>query len=373
MYFFFFQFLLFFVRSFLEVSAVPLAEQPPTTITNHHPIAFNTTATTAIDSGTILPQNTLVTTSDSTTTPHTTSTFATPPPKPISSKSNAYVQETHAGAVEQSEPSLGGDTSPSKDRKPTEVPKTSRALAPSMFISMYISCPNGPDLLAMDENPDNYVEFPTTGDRPFRRPEFRGLNQNAAMAKAREWKNKCENCNCDSKTGRLVKNNVPRPQKNGKQATGKHAGRYKCNGNTGDKCMAWFGCKCNYLLKQPPKDEAIPLADYQKALDYVPQGLKDRFPDYRWKPHGDQGASLGFSPGYTSRGASLSNEDIEFLPQRELVPGTKEPYYLEGPGHRSPWDALGKPYLNDGIGGGPWTIPGAGGISQYVKREEDKD
>ncbi|KAK6513921.1 hypothetical protein TWF506_008351 [Arthrobotrys conoides] len=82
-------------------------------------------------------------------------------------------------------------------------------------------------------------------------------------------------------------------------------------------------CRCVTEMLQPDIDHDIPLSEYQDALNQVPFSVKQQFPGYQWK-----------SPGYEMTWSSMTagnsyppeNQEVE----RWLVPGTAEPYYLEG-------------------------------------------
>ncbi|KAK6339620.1 hypothetical protein TWF718_009016 [Orbilia javanica] len=73
----------------------------------------------------------------------------------------------------------------------------------------------------------------------------------------------------------------------------------------------------------PPKDPDIDISEYQDALNQIPFGVKQQFPGYRWKP--SSGVDMSWSS--MTAGNSYSREHKV---ERWLVPGTAEPYYLEG-------------------------------------------
>ncbi|KAK6521616.1 hypothetical protein TWF506_001829 [Arthrobotrys conoides] len=97
-------------------------------------------------------------------------------------------------------------------------------------------------------------------------------------------------------------------------------------------CQLVYGCYCSALLTQPqPTFTGVTAEDYQNAMDQIPWSVRvdPRNYGYWWKnaPTNAQGRRVwlkapdNYIPGFTySRGG-----------HKELVPGTKEPYYLEGP------------------------------------------
>ncbi|KAK6519453.1 hypothetical protein TWF281_003287 [Arthrobotrys megalospora] len=92
------------------------------------------------------------------------------------------------------------------------------------------------------------------------------------------------------------------------------------------KCMAWYGCRCYVQLGQPDPTPTYPatLEEWQSAIDSIPEIIKAYNAGWKWTKLGeltnDPNFYLTFSdPRY--RGAS----------KFELVPGTKEPFFLQGP------------------------------------------
>ncbi|KAF3904392.1 hypothetical protein ABW21_db0202659 [Orbilia brochopaga] len=100
--------------------------------------------------------------------------------------------------------------------------------------------------------------------------------------------------------------------------------------------MVVFGCYCWVELGQPkPTATGLSISDYQKALDSIPEVFRFQHKYYKWRHDlgGEGGDWIKFSDTGTKR----------------QVPGTSEPYYVEGPGNQGAWDWLRN--LNGGFGG----------------------
>ncbi|KAF3211475.1 hypothetical protein TWF106_010197 [Orbilia oligospora] len=98
-------------------------------------------------------------------------------------------------------------------------------------------------------------------------------------------------------------------------------------------CQLVYGCYCSARLTQrQPTSTSLTADDYQNALDQIPYSVRvdPRNIGYWWKnaPVNAQGRRVwmsvpdGYVPGFTYNKGSR---------HRELAPGTKEPFYLEGP------------------------------------------
>ncbi|KAK6530810.1 hypothetical protein TWF281_007647 [Arthrobotrys megalospora] len=82
---------------------------------------------------------------------------------------------------------------------------------------------------------------------------------------------------------------------------------------------------------------------YQEALNRIPQKLRELHPTFEWSPAVAQGRwSMTWNK-------PAPDSDPAPMVERYLVPGTKEPYYLEGPsqGRDLSWD----PFLLGGAAG----------------------
>ncbi|KAF3193276.1 hypothetical protein TWF225_010045 [Orbilia oligospora] len=88
------------------------------------------------------------------------------------------------------------------------------------------------------------------------------------------------------------------------------------------KCQMWYNCRCEATMHQPEADPGITVEEYQDALDNIPLDIKIANSKYAWKFSEDQSLSWNyiFDPDKSGSGQA----------EQYLVPGTKEPYYLEG-------------------------------------------
>ncbi|KAK6534760.1 hypothetical protein TWF281_006061 [Arthrobotrys megalospora] len=117
-------------------------------------------------------------------------------------------------------------------------------------------------------------------------------------------------------------------------------------------CQLVFGCYCSAVLVQrKPTSTSVTADDYQDALDQIPYSVRmdPRNRGYWWKnaPNNAQGrrAWMKAPPG-SWPGTSYS---------RELVPGTKEPFWVEGRYSDPDWDLFAG-------GSGLWGFGGKGSI-----------
>ncbi|EPS45746.1 hypothetical protein H072_173 [Dactylellina haptotyla CBS 200.50] len=97
------------------------------------------------------------------------------------------------------------------------------------------------------------------------------------------------------------------------------------------KCVYLFGCICYATLVQPTETAiSVSEKDYQASLDQIPDTVKITNPDFRFFVNGKY---LDFSRD-SYQGGSTEHS------YRRLAPGTKEPYYLEGPTRGGPFGGL---------------------------------
>ncbi|KAK6342040.1 hypothetical protein TWF730_001521 [Orbilia blumenaviensis] len=103
-------------------------------------------------------------------------------------------------------------------------------------------------------------------------------------------------------------------------------------------CVVIYGCFCTVKLANPePTLPGIPLHEYYDTIFKIPPEAFGANPDWAWDPSG----YAKHNGGYRSRAerqhqaSQLMEKDdyLDFLNphSKELAPGTKEPYYLEGP------------------------------------------
>ncbi|KAK6529761.1 hypothetical protein TWF281_008922 [Arthrobotrys megalospora] len=82
-------------------------------------------------------------------------------------------------------------------------------------------------------------------------------------------------------------------------------------------------------MHQPQIEPGNSITDYQEALNNLPSGVKGARPNYEWN------LAEGFSMTWQYSGDSLPANQM--AADRYLVPGTKEPHYLEGPTKGDIW------------------------------------
>ncbi|KAK6523714.1 hypothetical protein TWF281_001686 [Arthrobotrys megalospora] len=214
------------------------------------------------------------------------------------------------------------DTSP---RVGEEKNIDERVVSSTIFHTEFaVRCPTPEGVLGMDTNPANY---PTIGIR--RRPDFfmdystiRG-RRNAVQ----RWIMMCRRCHCDQENGEMIPNPVA------------PYWSYCADDAAVLKCEEWFDCFCTVYMNQPQIRPENSIADYQDALNRILEAVKQQHPSYKWNPPQAPGISMTWNSGPYSKGNQHAEEEDNY---RQLVPGTKEPYYLEGPGKgRSnawPWE-----------------------------------
>ncbi|KAF3905231.1 hypothetical protein ABW21_db0202628 [Orbilia brochopaga] len=95
-----------------------------------------------------------------------------------------------------------------------------------------------------------------------------------------------------------------------------------------DRCVIIYACTCQGRLWQPKTTAThIPIEEYQKAIDNIPETVKSANPDWSWDMDG-----LPHEPGQRMRWSKNR--------QQVHDPGIKEPYYIEGPSDGPTWDWL---------------------------------
>ncbi|KAK6526824.1 hypothetical protein TWF281_010022 [Arthrobotrys megalospora] len=234
--------------------------------------------------------------------------------------------------------------------------RTDAPIHPSIFYRRgTVECATMEQLQERTDDPNDYLKF---NDKPrgsrqryHGSPISGGKEWDTISTRVRKWRATCKTCECDESTSRLRPGSMPR-------------GVRTChNWEVAQKCENWFYCYCVYEMQQPPRFREVTVDEYQDALNRIPGEIKEAHPDYVWKP----------SPGWAMRwatsntGSGPSESGYEQRSHRELVPGTKEPYYLEGPGGgvRESWDSFGSSFLNDNFGP-------AFGKPLHVKRQAEE-
>ncbi|KAK6343026.1 hypothetical protein TWF718_008404 [Orbilia javanica] len=136
-----------------------------------------------------------------------------------------------------------------------------------------------------------------------------------AHNRAREVYRRCMDCLCTSE-GKMIPSMRPRPKTGGKGFVCRTAVAIA-------KCLQWYECRCEARMRQPEPDPEIPVEEYQDALNNIPLDIKMANSRYAWKYSQDKSLQWQYVYEPEAGGSGQS--------RRYLVPGTKEPYYLEGP------------------------------------------
>ncbi|KAK6330897.1 hypothetical protein TWF718_003095 [Orbilia javanica] len=90
--------------------------------------------------------------------------------------------------------------------------------------------------------------------------------------------------------------------------------------------------------------DRIPLSEYQDALNKIPFGVRQQYPGFKWDNTPDSSKMK-----WDSLTSGLNDHESQPEPlERWLVPGTAEPYYLEGLNQDSgsKWEAGGRSILS---------------------------
>ncbi|KAK6544020.1 hypothetical protein TWF694_000734 [Orbilia ellipsospora] len=223
-----------------------------------------------------------------------------------------------------------------------------KRIDPDIFYEVFIECPSFDQILQMDDDPTHYPVFE---GGPRRRPTFRHRPPDRSIRN--NWGRRsvrCRNCLCDRETGAMIPNPVRR-----------HYAIVdgSCtNQGVANRCMAWYGCHCVWNLLQPPQATDISVVDYQDALNKIPKVIKDTNPNWRWNSIGPDGPSL--MKWQSSAAGGQAQSDLIYSDHRRLAPGTKEPYYVEGPSGAETWDWSSSPLLRAGFAYGSWLGQKAG-------------
>ncbi|KAF3177706.1 hypothetical protein EYR41_008660 [Orbilia oligospora] len=184
-----------------------------------------------------------------------------------------------------------------------------RAISSTIFFSWSVVCPSHFRMIATELGPYSYPEI-----NHHKRPSFRNMASQRAHARAYSARTVCMNCLCDS-TGKMIAS--PRERNPGIART------LRCITHVATmKCQMWYNCRCEATMHQPEADPGITVEEYQDALDNIPLDIKIANSKYAWKFSEDQSLSWNyiFDPDKSGSGQA----------EQYLVPGTKEPYYLEG-------------------------------------------
>ncbi|KAK6526956.1 hypothetical protein TWF281_010152 [Arthrobotrys megalospora] len=236
-------------------------------------------------------------------------------------------------------------------------------LTPDMFFSdagMHVNCISPRTVLSIRPH-DNNPLLPASQWPNWRR-HIGIAEQSAAILR---YQDQCKTCKCMF-NGKMVVNSAPYSLRG--------RNRNQCTEHiTPEICATAAGCFCTADLVQPTD---IPItvrdAEIQDTLDEIPLGVKLKHEDYKYR-HGS-GREFGFSEGgmgFDPRigvrggdGVHPAQSDFDWSAagsykwgrvrklgisqappfrvspegnSQQLVPGTKEPYYLEGPDQSNWW------------------------------------
>ncbi|KAF3280436.1 hypothetical protein TWF970_002656 [Orbilia oligospora] len=139
-----------------------------------------------------------------------------------------------------------------------------------------------------------------------------------------------------------------------------------CDRDMLNLCKWFFGCYCTLTGAPDPKGTDISLWDY---FDQWEKNNNEKLP-FRWRNRRSRRGPLPpgpFDPGYNHNSDTRNRQ-----PFKQLVPGTKEPYYLEGPSFEDPTNPRGKGNsdldslwrLNKADSGGLWKRDDVGRKSE---------
>ncbi|KAK6525762.1 hypothetical protein TWF281_010807 [Arthrobotrys megalospora] len=202
-----------------------------------------------------------------------------------------------------------------------------REIESSVFYTPWeVVCPSLEGLLEMNPNPKSYRKISS-----FQRPDITKSKDPRVVA--RRYLRKCENCICDQIEGTMMPNpEIPQDITEAyKKAIEKGLNQVWCDSwFMVDKCRLWFDCICSTTMLQPGVKPGNSISSYQRALDKIPFSVKQQYPGYTWEP------APRFSMSWKSLGSAPDAPPS--TNNRELVPGTKEPYYVEGRDQGNSWD-----------------------------------
>ncbi|KAK6333438.1 hypothetical protein TWF718_011249 [Orbilia javanica] len=246
---------------------------------------------------------------------------------PSTAHNDAPPSSAAGGEVEDPQPEQTGSSSHVNPSKRTDPPMP---VNPNIFyrIRGTVQCPTRRQLGKMDDDPSHYPTFPPAGRSstqkalriPLERPRFNdgSIKPITKFRRRDDWLLRCSDCECDTETSRIVTNSNA-----ASRAAARSTAILKCH-HVGipPRCEAWINCHCVFEMHQPPRFRDVPVEDYQDALNRIPKHIKEQFPDYTWSPH----------PGWEMKWSGNEGESSGQSTHKQLAPGTKEPYYLEGPG-----------------------------------------
>ncbi|KAK6515828.1 hypothetical protein TWF281_004420 [Arthrobotrys megalospora] len=261
-------------------------------------------------------------------------------PSPLESRERTHEISPAISWTQNKTASLG-DTKSDIDTHNTTVTNDSghaRAIDPGVFLDgADVVCPPPESFIdnpAFPEdpnalNPDGTLRYPVIiGLGRNTRPDFRTYPGRTEKLKVyKRWvkpptpavqMGRCYDCQCNPIDGLMASNRQTVQDSN-----------YRCGITTPERCRAWFGCFCRWRFKQPEVDWEISHQDWRKALQQLPAEIKRQNPNFKFSIwYAQNPGDLGDFSMDINGGITFARPESH---ERYLVPGTKEPYYLEGP------------------------------------------
>ncbi|KAK6344665.1 hypothetical protein TWF718_006623 [Orbilia javanica] len=222
-----------------------------------------------------------------------------------------------------SEPHSGTPDPPSKLERDSDL--STREVTSKSFYTWRVTCPSWRLMESeMDPDPEHY---PIIAGK--RRPIIGSSQPGTRFA---YFEQSCLQCRCTDDGELVVNLVVVNESRLSRKGRGVNRVVPKCRmPYVPEKCRVWFGCRCEVQMHNPKIEAGNSLTAYQEALNNIPWMVRIQNPGYRWKPV-DR-----FSMGWRGTGPPVGGRyDAETTHRRELAPGTKEPYYLEGPDEVDP-------------------------------------
>ncbi|KAF3308270.1 hypothetical protein TWF173_001585 [Orbilia oligospora] len=201
----------------------------------------------------------------------------------------------------------------------TSLGFSTRAVSSKIFYGWIRFCPEMTYVIN-EMDPDSNV-YPRLGPASYdRRPDPR-VRPGPTFTRMQRQRSLCAYCDCTEQGDLVTTPRVP-------PSTTAH-----CSVDyILQRCKLWYNCVCQIIMRDPKYDPDTTIEEYQDALNRVPFWAKAQNPAWRWTPRNAGGFSMTWEGLGTESTVPWLIEETE----RELVPGTKEPYYLEGPDQRDP-------------------------------------
>ncbi|KAK6534754.1 hypothetical protein TWF281_006055 [Arthrobotrys megalospora] len=260
-------------------------------------------------------------------------------------------------------PSKDGDRNPNPTVDTPTAHLSKATIGPEFFFSgrMFVECfpqriifetlsPNRQAGIELGLDPDDFIDWAQRYDLDT------AAGRKGARDNIRKRQNKCKQCSC-TEGGLITPNYFDKACRSRRTAL---------------MCAFVYGCYCYKELGQPDPDASVPVEDYMGALSKLGLTEKHGNANWKWKHDPSEGSSLS---------APSSSDPYRTKP--ELAPGTKEPYWLEGPDrHDVNWgtrmgyalNQLGQLGLD--LAGGVGSIPGIwkrDAEDERVKTDQEED